>query len=149
MDGLEPEQVPLSAGLVYWQFCMLNILAFTEKSHRKIFMGYEQLVQHPEQECTRLCNFLDQQCGLAAEGAAERIEQMSLKVDTRQHHYQIPKALAEIETSTREQRALYDFLRVKTICPDEAFVREDFALYPGWLEYLQAMDMLTSTFRQE
>ena len=29
MEGLSPEETPLSAGFVYWQFCMLNVLAFT------------------------------------------------------------------------------------------------------------------------
>jgi hypothetical protein len=39
---------------------------------------------------------------------------------------------------------------VKTIYPDEAYKREDFELYPGWLEYLQSMDMiLTMTDKLE
>ena len=60
----------------------------------------------------------------------------------RHHHY--PKDLAEMEQATREQRALYNFLRVKIMHPDERFQPDDFALYPGWREYLQAMDMLMS-----
>jgi hypothetical protein len=47
-----------------------------------------------------------------------------------------------MEQATKEQRALYNFLRVKTLYPDEAFQRDDFALYPGWREYLAAMEML-------
>jgi hypothetical protein len=47
-----------------------------------------------------------------------------------------------MEQATREQRALYNFLRVKIMYPDEAYQQDDFALYPGWREYLQAMDML-------
>ncbi|MFX7858392.1 hypothetical protein ABTK38_22095, partial [Acinetobacter baumannii] len=57
-----------------------------------------------------------------------------------ERHHQYGKALAEMEQSTREQRALYNFLRAKIRYPDEAFLEDDFALYPGWREYLQAMD---------
>ena len=44
--------------------------------------------------------------------------------------------------ATREQRALYDFLRVKIQYPNEAYNIDDFALYAGWREYLESMDML-------
>jgi hypothetical protein len=146
-EGMEPDQVPLSAGFAYWQFSMLNTLLFTEKSNRKIFIAYDQLIQNPQQECARLCHFLDAQCELSAESADERIKLMAEQVSASQHHYQYPQSLAEIETTTREQRALYNFLRVKTIHPNETFNKDDFALYPGWLEYLQAMDMLVSSMQ--
>ncbi len=70
------------------------------------------------------------------------MEAMLPQVSDTQRHYHYEKSLAEMGQTTREQRALYDFLRVKTIHPDEAFNPDDFALYPGWREYLQAMDML-------
>ena len=50
MDGLSPDEVPLSAGFVYWQFCMLNVLLFTKNSKRKIFIAYDQLIQKPQEE---------------------------------------------------------------------------------------------------
>jgi hypothetical protein len=28
--------------------------------------------------------------------------------------------------------------------PDEAFNKDDFAIYPGWMEYLQTIDMLAA-----
>ena len=59
-----------------------------------------------------------------------------------ERHYAYKKSLADMEQATREQRALYDFLRVKTLYPDEAFKKEDFELYAGWREYLQSLDML-------
>jgi hypothetical protein len=144
MDGLAPEEVPLSAGFAYWQFCMLNVLAFTENSHRKLFIAYDQLLQDPQRECTRLCHFLDEQCGIPPQDAGQRIKLMTSQIATDQHHFQHPWSLAEIETTTKEQRALYNFLRVKTIYPDEIFIKDDFALYPGWMEYLQTIDMLLS-----
>ncbi len=149
MDGLSPDEVPLSAGFVYWQFCMLNVLLFTEKSKRKIFIAYDQLIQNPQQECARLCHFLDEQCSVSRESVSQRIELMASKITASQHHYQHLKSLAETETSTPEQRALYNLLRVKTIYPDETFNKDDFALYPGWREYLQITDMLFSISRTQ
>ena len=148
MDGLDPESVPLSAGFAYWQFCMLNILTFTEHSNRKLFIIYDQLLHDPERECSRLCRFLDEQCGFSSLDAEQRIHSMTTQIATDKHHFKHPRPLAEIKTATKEQRALYNFLRVKTIYPDEAFDGDDFALYSGWQEYLQVMDMLASFSRE-
>lgn len=136
MEGLEPEQVPLSAGFAYWQFSMLNMLLYTEKSARKLFIAYDQLIQNPQRECARVCHFLDEQCGISLESADERIKLMTDQISVDQYHSQHSKSLADIETTTYEQRALYNFLRVKTIYVNETFNKDDFALYPGWLEYL-------------
>lgn len=141
-EEVDPKDLPFSAGLIYWQYCLLNILAFTQESHKKIFVAYDQLLDDPVAECTRLCQFLDKQCGKSIEESQERIEAMVPQVARNQRHHHYGKALAEMEQSTREQRALYDFLRVKIRYPEEAFREEDFSLYPGWQEYLQAMDML-------
>ena len=148
MEGLEPEQVPLSAGLSYWQFCMLNLLQFTADTPRKIFVGYDQLIQNPERECERLCRFLDEQCEMTGD-ASERVRYMTEQVTAGERHFNHPLSLVEVETSTREQRALYNFLRVKTIYSNEPFNKDDFAMYPGWLEYLSAMDMLVSAGQSE
>lgn len=144
MEGLEPDQVPLSAGFVYWQFCMLNVLSFTEQSHRKLFIAYDQLLKDPQKECARLCDFLDLHCDLLSADKIQRIAQMSEQITTKQHHFQYPKALAEVKVTTREQRALFNVLRLKTIYPDEVFNDDDFAIYPGWMEYLQTIDALVS-----
>jgi hypothetical protein len=148
MDGLEPEQVPLSAGLAYWQFCMLTMLQFTQNSRRKIFIAYDQLIENPGQECTRLCQFLDEQCKIV-ESSNERVQKMTAQITSSGRHFQHPQSLAEITTSTKEQRALFNFLRVKTMYPDEAFNPGDYALYPGWLEYLQTMDMFLSVINPQ
>ncbi len=149
MDGLEPGQVPLSAGFLYWQFCMLNVLSFTQDSRRKIFVDYDRLVGEPAQVCLDLCRFLDEQCGLPPEGAGERVEAMASQVAAGEHHFREREPFASIDSATREQRALYDFLRVKTLYPQETFHPNDFALYPGWREYLQAIDMLLAAGRTQ
>lgn len=148
MEGLDPEQVPLSAGLAYWQFCMLNLLQFTQPSARKIFISYDHLIRYPEKECERLCHFLDEQCSLN-DSPTKRLHHMIEQVTATERHFAHPKALAEVDTSTREQRALFDFLRVKTMYPNESYHSVDFALYPGWFEYLQTMDMFLSAVQRE
>jgi hypothetical protein len=142
MDGVPAEQLPFSAGFAYWQYCMLNILAFTQASRRKFFIAYDQLIVDPQLACGRLGRFLDEQCGLPVETAAPRAAAMAAHIQPGARHYHQPQALAEIPQATREQRALYDFLRVKTLYPDEAYQAADFALYAGWLEYLRGMDQL-------
>jgi hypothetical protein len=149
MDGLDPENVPLSAGFAYWQFCMLNMLIFTQNSQRKLFIAYDNLLQDPERESTRLCRFLDVQCGLSPQDANQRIHCMTSQIATDKHHFQHPRPLAEVEITTKEQRALYNFLRVKTMYPEETFNKDDFALYPGWMEYLQVMETLASFSREQ
>jgi hypothetical protein len=145
MDGIDPDTIPLSAGFAYWQWCMLNLLECTENSQRKMFMAYDQLLQNPERECTRLCQFLDEQCGVPSKDAAQRIERMATQISNKQHHFRHSQALASVKVTTREQRALYNFLRIKTMYPEESFIKNDFVLYPGWLEYIQVIDMLFSS----
>jgi hypothetical protein len=141
-EEVDPNDLPFSAALIYWQYCMLTILAFTRNNHQKLFVAYDQLLDDPISECTRLCDFLDQQCGKSIEESQERKEAMVPHVARNQRHHQYDRALAEMEQSTSQQRALYNFLRVKIRYPEEAYRDEDFSLYPGWREYIQAMDML-------
>jgi hypothetical protein len=142
--------VPFSAGLLYWQQNMLSILTYTQSSKRKIFVPFDRLTANPLQECERLCHFLDRQSEQQPGGPDQRIITLASQVEARQHHFHELRSLAEIEPATREQRALYDLLRVKIAYPDESFNPDDFSLYPGWREYLQVMDaLLTLSKAQE
>ena len=138
----QEEDPPFSAGLLYWQYCMLNVITYTQPSPNKIFLAYDQIINTPQRECARLSQFLDMQCNLPQESAEHRANAMQSVVAGNQRHYEYKKSLAEIEQATTEQRALYNFLRVKTLYPDEPFKSEDFKLYPGWKEFLQSLDML-------
>ncbi|MEW6403815.1 MAG: sulfotransferase [Chloroflexota bacterium] len=142
LEGFAPEDIPLSAGLAYWQYCMLNLLWFTQTSSRKLFLAYDQLIEDPQQVCSRICRFLDEQCGVPSAASDERIKEMVSQVVPGEYHHHAPRSLAEVETATQEQRALYNFLRIRTMYPNEPFRRDDFALYPGWREYLQAIDTM-------
>lgn len=147
MDGVDVDNLPLSAGFIYWQYNLLTTLAFTQHSRRKIFVAFDQLTASPLQESTRLCRFLDEQCGVQTADAGQRIQAMVSNVEASGRHFHETRSLAEFSRATREQRALYDFLRVKIMYPGEEFNKDDFALYPGWREYLQAMDMLVALSR--
>jgi len=138
----QEEDPPFSAGLLYWQYCMLNVLTYTQQSPNKIFLAYDQLIKNPGTECVRLRQFLDGQCNIERENAEQVEHMMGAKIASKERHYSYNKSLAEMEEATHEQRALYNFLRVKTIHPDEAFKRDDFELYPGWKDYLQGLDAL-------
>lgn len=139
---IDKENLPYSAGFLYWQYCMLQIISFTQHSRRKIFIGYDQLLDNPLQECTRLSNFLDNNCEKSSYDSQKRIDAMLPRVAKNQQHQHYKRSLAEMPQATREQRALYNFLRVKMLYPDETFNMDDFSLYPGWREYLESVDML-------
>ena len=141
---IDKDNLPYSAGFIYWQYCMLQVLAFTQNSPRKLFIAYDQLINNPLQECTRLCNYLDGNCEVSSQDSHERINAMMPRVAKMQQHQHYQKSLAEMPQATREQRALYNFLRVKIHYPNEAFNINDFELYPGWREYLESVDMLMS-----
>jgi hypothetical protein len=150
-EELDENDLPFSAGFTYWQYCMLNVLSLTQASREKIFVAYDQLINDPVYQCTRLCRFLDQTCEKSAEGFQQRVEAMVPQVASNQRHHRYGKDFADMPQATREQRALYNFLRAKIMYPDEAFQASDFALYPGWREYLQAMDMvltLSQSFKE-
>jgi hypothetical protein len=139
---IDKDNLPYSAGFIYWQYCMTQVLSLTQNSPRKLFIAYDQLINNRLQECTRLCSYLDEYCEISSRDSQERINAMLPRVAKVQQHQHYQKSLAEMPQSTREQRALYDFLRVKINYPDEAFNIADFELYPGWREYLESVDML-------
>jgi hypothetical protein len=141
-QDFQEETPPFSAGLLYWQYCMLNVITYTQNNANKIFLAYDQVIHNPDRECSRLARFLDVQCSQPPESSEQRQNRMRSAIAGNQRHYNYRKSLAEIEQATREQRALYDYLRVKTMYPNEAFKRDDFELYPGWKEFLESMDAL-------
>ncbi|HLO13352.1 MAG TPA: hypothetical protein VK206_00890 [Anaerolineales bacterium] len=75
-EELDPDNLPFSAGFIYWQYYMLNILSFTQESPHKIFVAYDQLINNPSYECTRLAYFLDKHCGKSNNDSQKWIEVM-------------------------------------------------------------------------
>src|SRR5574338_1413950 len=114
---------------------MLNVLEYTQPSRRKIFISFDALIRNPLEQCARLCSFLDEQTGQVQGDSEAKIRKLANLVLAGERHFEEARSLAEVEQSTREQRALYDFLRVKTLHPGETYNTADMALYPGWREY--------------
>jgi len=83
----QEENPPFSAGLLYWQYCMLNVIDYTQKSSKKIFLAYDQLINNPYKECSRLCEFLDVTCNMPQEDSEHRKNMMRSGVSENQRHY--------------------------------------------------------------
>lgn len=149
MEGLDPDAVPLSAGLAYWQFCMLNVLQYTQAAPKKFFIGYDQLIQNPDQQTKKLADFLNQLLDPLKEPDETVIKKMAQIVSRKQHHQIASKPLLEFDVVERKQNALYNFLRLKTIYPDEPFLLDDFSLHPAWHEYLKMMDTLVNVLKMQ
>ena len=148
MEGVEADQIPFSAGLAYWQYNMLSVLSLTQTSQLKMFIAFDQLINDPDRVCTNLHRFLNEQCRRQPMDADRETQALVSQVTASEYHYHESRSLAEVEQATREQRALYNFLRLKTLYPGEAFNQEDFALYPGWREYLRTMDTLLTSMQE-
>jgi hypothetical protein len=132
---------PLSAVLLYWQCYMLSALRNTESSRRKIFVEYEKLIQAPLKESRRLCRFLDAQFNTQPRDE-QTTAAMASVVDPNLRRNRGSRPFASLPLATPEQKKLYRFLRGKVASPFEPFRPADFALYPGWKDYLQSLDIL-------
>ncbi len=149
MDGVPLDSMAMSAGLLYWQYNMLNALTFTRHSQRKLFVAFDQLVSNPDRECQTICRFLDAQCGISSTETEQRVQRLISQVNSGQRHHREMKSLLDVPQASREQQELYSLLRLKTLYPDEKFRQEAFALYPGWRDFLQAVDMLMAASRTQ
>lgn len=137
--NLPVDSFPFSASLLVWQRYMLDLLEYTELSKRKLFVEYEQLLREPQATCERLALFLERMYGVTSDGATVRTMAAAIASD---FAHPSNASIADIRQATREQRALYSFAKAKVLAPDEPFVTSDFALYPGWHEYLQCVHAL-------
>ncbi|HMD81402.1 MAG TPA: hypothetical protein VKE92_08865, partial [Anaerolineales bacterium] len=78
-------------------------------SRRKIFIGYDQLMDNPLQECTRLCTFLDQHCERSSQDSQKRIDTMLPRVAKNQQHQHYDFSLAEMRQATRNRGLFITF----------------------------------------
>ena len=125
----------IALNLLRWQHFMLSILRGVEGSRRLLFVPYEELIKDPRGQSERICRFLDQETGTAHDEC--RVKRMLTAVDPDLWRNKSETDFSQIETATREQKALYDLLRRKVDDPYAPFDPGDYALYPGWREYLQ------------
>jgi hypothetical protein len=125
----------IALNLLRWQHFMLSILRGVEGSRRLLFVPYEELVKDPRGQSERICRFLDQETGTAHDEG--RVERMLKAVDPGLWRNKSETDFSQIEIATREQKAFYDLLRRKVDDPYTPFNLDEYALYPGWREYLQ------------
>ena len=138
-------EFPLSASLLLWQYSIAKILHYTQDCSIKFFIHYEKLIQKPYEQSERICRFLDSQCGYSDGQMIDRIEKMSLCVNTKLRRIQSQSKFSEATLATGEQKALYKRLQARMKDPDEKFYKHHFILYSGWREYLETVQKYLQT----
>lgn len=126
----------ITAHLLRWQFFMLSILTEVGQVKDKIFMQYEDLLQNPEEQSRRLCEFLDRTCGVEQPDPQVQAS-VSQVINPNLWRNRSSRPLAVVPQATREQKALYELLQKKCVNPDEPFSPARYPLYAGWWEYLE------------
>ena len=135
-DAVQGRVSIIAANLLQWQFYNRSMLIGTADSARKIFVPYEALRRTPLEQCRRLSEFLDRECG--TDGLREdRVEWMADAIDPDLHRNRSEPSLDDVWQATPEQRELYDLLLRKVDDPDAPFDEARYRLYAGWSEYLR------------
>jgi hypothetical protein len=132
---------PISASLLIWQYYMTSILRHAGGSKKALFLEYDRFMNEPDDQCKKVCAFLDQQYGLNGDATA-RIGHMTGAVDPSLRHHLSRESFSDYPLATPEQAALYAFLERTTLHPGLAFHPTDFPLYRGWREFLLTLNAL-------
>ena len=141
------DDLPLSAALLLWQVSMLGVAAHVEKSRRRIYISYEEMLRSPAAGCERLFAFLDEQCGDGRSGRNDRdlrpnTGELAKIVNPEFARHATTESLAESADATAEQKALSLFFERKTSRPDEPFNPVAHPVPPGWHDTLAALHEL-------
>lgn len=136
----------IAAGLLRWQYFMLSILQGTEASRSRIFVPYSSLVESADEQCRRLCRFLDDHCGV--DGRPDRFDRMIETIEPSLHHNRSEISLSEVPEATSEQKRLYDLLLRMVDDPELEFAAADYPLYEGWREYLSNLSVFAQFYSQ-
>lgn len=135
-EGID-RTIPESALLLYWQNGVMTMLRHTEAIADKIFISYEHLVESPQEQCQRLCAFLDGQCGLR-DHADQRIVSMVEAIDQQLWRNRNDHMTVKDAQITAEQISLYHFLQKKIDHPMAPFDAHEYYLYPHWRDYFRS-----------
>jgi hypothetical protein len=130
---------PISASLLIWQLYMGAILKGTEIHHNRLFIEYEELVENPVEQCERLYLFLSRFYKTEA-SKQQVIKDMVQTIDPKLRRNRNDSISLDVPQATKEQKALYDFLRRKINNPIERSDQSIFTVYSGWREYLLTLD---------
>jgi hypothetical protein len=135
----------VAATLLRWQAMLMSVLENTQDCPRKIFIGYEDLVNEPQKQCRRLFNFLSDR------GLLKRIDDGQLEfivrgVDSKSWRNRSSATFNDVSIATESQKALYQFLREKIDDPDKPFDATRYPIYPGWREYMDNLQTLRDLY---
>lgn len=134
------DNLPVTAGYLLWQRYMTAVLKFTETYPRRIFVSYERILSAPIDECVRLSDFLEEQCGLPdPQTRSQRIESMCGAVNPGLRSNASERAFFAAPEVTQGQKSLYRYLLAKTQCGSDPLDAGVFEIYPGWRDYLLAL----------
>jgi hypothetical protein len=125
-----------------WQCAFRAVLEHLETKPVSIFISYEELLRSPEEQCVRLCDFLDDSFGLG-EGRDARLEQVLKVVDPKLWRNRTPVSFLENADASEAQKELYRYLLGRVGGSREPFDAGRYPL-PTWAqEYLDnASDFL-------
>lgn len=137
--------------LMRWQHFAVNILRHSQPNPNKIFIHYEKLLQHPQEQCERLCRFLDRQCGIdgTEEDRRERVRKMSRVVNPDLWRNRATVDLSEVPESTPTQRDLYQLLLAKVEDPGVEAEADRYPVAGWWREYMENLDLMLGLFNIE
>ncbi|MGO9337249.1 MAG: sulfotransferase family protein [Terracidiphilus sp.] len=147
--------VPYSAGMLLWERYMVEIVRSTGNHPQRIFIGYENLVEHPEEQCRRLSSFLNRCCYDAASEVDEQtLEKMVQAVDVQLRRNK-GKCSEGSRIATKSQYHLFKQLEnalssdPQDLVDCECEMREGWREYlEGWKEYLRIMNIAHRGFEK-
>jgi hypothetical protein len=141
------DRLPISASLLIWQQYMIEALRQTEGCKDRIFIGYENLIHAPAEECQRLASFVDRACGYERDREPV-VGSMVEVINTELRHNISCIPFSDVAQATQAQKALYQFLNEMAANHAESFENLSLEMYPGWKEYLQTFDALSKLWQQ-
>lgn len=134
------DNLPITAGYLLWQHYMTAILKYTETHPQRIFVKYERILSTPVDECVRLSNFLEEQCGVHdTQTQSQRIESMLRAVNPGLRSNASEGEFFAAPEVLQEQKSLCIYLQAKAQSRDEPLDPKSLEIYPGWRDYLLAL----------
>jgi len=100
----------IALNLLLWQHYLIRVLKDTAKFKRRFFIRYEDIIENPELQLTKLAEFLGQQFPNSRNQESAVTEMMEL-VDPKLHRNNSSVSFEERDEATQTQKELYALLR--------------------------------------
>lgn len=99
----------IALNLLRWQHYLMRILKDTAKFERRIFVSYDEVIENPQQQITKLGNFLEQQFPKHTDSQSA-IKDMLAMVEPSLHRNNTHVSFEMCEEATQTQKELYAHL---------------------------------------